>query len=79
MNRLAELMWEQNMKIHKLMRDLANEGLGIIMISSELPEVLGVSDRVLTVYGGSITGELITDETSQEEIMYYATGGKQNG
>ncbi len=66
-------------EIHKLMRDLANEGLGIIMISSELPEVLGVSDRVLTVYGGSITGELITDETSQEEIMYYATGGKQNG
>lgn len=65
-------------EIHKLMRNMADQGMGIIMISSELPEVLGVSDRILTVHNGRITSELITEDTNQEEIMIYATGGKDN-
>lgn len=65
-------------EIHKLMRELANEGMCIIMISSELPEIIGVSDRIITVYNGKITGEMIGEDTSQEEVMHYATGGINN-
>lgn len=60
-------------EIYQLMNDLASEGKTIIMISSELPEVLGMADRVLVMHEGRITGE-ITDasKSSQEEIMHYA-------
>ncbi len=43
------------------------------MISSELPEILGISNRVLVMHGGRITGELDPLKTNQEEIMHYAT------
>jgi len=60
-------------EIYQLMNNLAAEGKTIIMISSELPEVLGMADRVLVMHEGRITGE-ITDvpNSSQEEIMHYA-------
>jgi ABC-type sugar transport system ATPase subunit len=60
-------------EIYQLMNNLAAAGKTIIMISSELPEVLGMADRVLVMHEGRITGE-ITDvpNSSQEEIMHYA-------
>lgn len=62
-------------EIYKLMRKLADDGLSIIMISSELPEILGMSDRVLVMHKGRIKGELPGNEATQEKVMYYATGG----
>lgn len=48
------------------------------MISSELPEVMGVSDRILVMHEGRITGELSRDEATQDRIMVAATGGVEN-
>jgi len=62
-------------EIYKIINELASQGVGIILISSELPEILGMSDRILVMAGGQITGELKRDEASQEKIMTYATGG----
>lgn len=61
-------------EIHKLMTKLAREGLAIIMISSELPEVLGMSDRVIVMREGRIAGEIAREHASQESIMTLATG-----
>ena len=65
-------------EIYKLMRELVDKGISIIMISSELPEILGMSDRILVMYKGKITGEINAKEANQEKIMYYATGGGIN-
>ena len=62
-------------EIHALMGRMAQEGMGILMISSELPEVLGVSDRVVVMHEGKITGEFSREEATQELIMQAATGG----
>src|SRR2546428_258200 len=61
-------------EIHRLMSELAGRGLGILLISSELPELLGMSDRILVMSRGRITGELRRDEATQEKIMTLATG-----
>ena len=63
-------------EIYKLMNELVKEGKAIIMISSELPEVLGMSDRILVMHEGRITGELSRAEATQESIMKLATGGE---
>ena len=63
-------------EIHKLMSQLAQQGLAIIMISSELPEILGMSDRVIVMREGEVTGEISRLDASQEGIMKLATGGK---
>lgn len=60
--------------IYKIMDELAAEGIGVVLISSELPEVLGMTDRVAVFHGGRITGVLETRNTDQEEIMRYASG-----
>ena len=60
-------------EIYTIMTRLVQEGMSIIMISSELPEVLGMSDRVYVVSSGRITGELPISEASQEKIMKMAT------
>ena len=60
-------------EIYKLLTELANQGKGIIMISSELPEILGVSHRILVMHDGRITGEVDPEKTNQEEIMHLAT------
>jgi ABC-type sugar transport system, ATPase component len=65
-------------EIYKLMTELVSKGISIIMISSELPEVLGMSDRILVMCKGEITGEIYAEEANQEKIMYYATGGGIN-
>ncbi|GAB2500361.1 ribose ABC transporter ATP-binding protein RbsA [Alkalibacterium psychrotolerans] len=63
-------------EIYNLMKELAERGVGIIMVSSDLPEVIGVSNRVLVVHEGRISGELNREELSEERIMTLATGGK---
>lgn len=60
-------------EIYKLLNDLAQQGKSIIMISSELPEILRMSHRVLVMCEGRITGELPITEATQEKIMHYAT------
>ena len=55
-------------EIHQLMRKLAGEGMAILMISSELPEVLGMSDRVLVMNGGRIIGEFDKDHATAEAV-----------
>jgi ABC-type sugar transport system ATPase subunit len=57
------------------MSALAKEGKAILMVSSELPEILGMSDRVLVMHEGRLTGEFSRDEVTQEKIMTAATGG----
>ena len=59
-------------EIYQLMRNLAVEGIGIIMVSSELPEILTVSDRVLVMCEGALTASLITASTNEQEILKYA-------
>jgi len=57
------------------MTEFARQGLAIIMISSELPEILGMSDRVVVMSEGRVAGELTRSEANQESIMRLATGG----
>ncbi|HUZ17085.1 MAG TPA: sugar ABC transporter ATP-binding protein [Spirochaetia bacterium] len=64
-------------EIYALMSELVREGKSIIMISSELPEILRMSDRIVVMCEGRITGELAIEEASQEAIMEYATMGHQ--
>jgi inositol transport system ATP-binding protein len=61
-------------EIHRLMSTLAKEGKAILMVSSELPEILGMSDRVLVMHAGRIKGEFTRAEVTQEKIMQAATG-----
>ena len=60
-------------EIYKLLRALADQGKAIVMISSELPEILRMSDRIVVMCEGRITGELSADEATQERIMQLAT------
>ena len=61
-------------EIYNLMNELTAMGVAIIMISSELPEILGMSDRILVMHQGSIVAEFCADDTSQEMILKYALG-----
>ena len=63
-------------EIHKLMVQLANEGYSIIMISSELPEIIEMSDRILVMHEGTISAELNAENITEEQILHYAMGGK---
>ncbi len=65
-------------EIYKLLNELAEEGKSIIMISSELPEILRMSHRIMVMCEGRITGELSANEATQERIMYYATKREEN-
>ncbi len=60
-------------EIYKLLNELARQGKSIIMISSELPEILRMSHRIIVMCEGRITGELSSTEATQEKIMHYAT------
>jgi ribose transport system ATP-binding protein len=61
-------------EIYELMRKIAKQGTAIIMISSELPELMGMSDRIIVMQDGRIRGELSSSEATEEEIMLLATG-----
>jgi ABC-type sugar transport system ATPase subunit len=60
-------------EIYGLMNDLKERGIGVIMISSELPELLGVTDRIMIMNSGKIKKIVDTLSTNQEEIMSYST------
>ena len=62
-------------EIYGLMNQLAAEGKGLIMISSELPEVLGMSDRILVLYRGAVVAEFSQAEANQHNLLTYAMGG----
>ena len=61
-------------EIYNQINALAKEGLAIVLVSSELPEVLGMSDRILVLHEGRITGEFTKDEATPEKVMAAATG-----
>jgi len=61
-------------EIYGLMEDLAERGVAILFVSSDLEEVMGMSDRTLVMHEGQITGELSREELSEESIMQLATG-----
>jgi len=64
-------------EIHKIISELAKEGKAIIMISSEMPEILGASDRIMVMHEGRKMGEFDREEATQENIMHLATGNKK--
>ena len=64
-------------EIYRLMEELAGAGLAVLFASSEMEEILGMSDRVLVMHEGRITGELARNELSEEAIMHLATGAEQ--
>ena len=64
-------------EIYRLMTELVNSGKAVVMVSSELPELLGMCDRIYVMCQGTVTGELKQDEFSQELIMKYATGSME--
>ena len=66
-------------EIYNIINELAAKGVAIIMVSSELPEVLGMSDKVMVVREGEVRGILNKEEANQESIMTLATGGELNG
>ncbi len=59
-------------EIYQLIIDLANQGKGVIMVSSEMPELLGVCDRILVMSGGRVAGEVDAKTATQEEILTLA-------
>ncbi len=61
-------------EIYRLMGELARQGVGIVMVSSELPEILGMSDRILVMHEGRITAEFLRAEATQEAILASASG-----
>lgn len=66
-------------EIHRLLRDLARSGIGIVVISSELPELLGLCDRVLVIHEGAVAGEVEGETMTEEAIMRLASGvGKKS-
>jgi rhamnose transport system ATP-binding protein len=66
-------------EIHGLMQMLVDRGLGILMISSELPEILGMSDRVAVMHGGRIRGVLSRSEATQSRVLALALGHTADG
>ena len=59
-------------EIYQIMGDLAKKGYGILLISSEMPEILGMSDRILVMCNGKLSGELSREEATSESILQYA-------
>jgi len=66
-------------EIHNLMLKLVDEGASIIMISSELPEILKMSNRIIVMHEGRISGEIAAEESSEDVVLNYAMGVNYNG
>jgi ABC-type sugar transport system ATPase subunit len=62
-------------EIYNIMNDLVAQGVCVVMVSSELPEVLGVSDVIMVIHEGRITGRLRYTDATEEKVMHHATGG----
>ncbi|WP_197945956.1 hypothetical protein [Phytohabitans suffuscus] len=61
-------------EVHRLMSQLAADGVAVLMVSSELPEVLGMADRVLVMHEGRLVREIGRDDADEESVMLAATG-----
>lgn len=61
-------------EIHDLIRQAADQGLGVVMVSSDLPELLGLSDRIIVMKDGEVTGEVTSENATEEVVMQLATG-----
>jgi len=61
-------------EVHRLLSELAAQGVAVLMISSELPEVLGMADRIVVLFEGRVTRELSRDEADEDAVMRAATG-----
>ena len=66
------------MEIYRLMEEFVRSGKSIIMVSSELPEIMGMSDRIIVMYEGKITAELDRKDFGEHAILDYAMGGQNN-
>ncbi len=71
-------MLGQKKEIYTIMNELAKQGVAIIMVSSELPEVIGLSSRVGVMFEGKMLTILNRDQLSEEAIMHEATGGEKH-
>jgi ribose transport system ATP-binding protein len=60
-------------EIYRIIKELAAEGVAIVIVSSDLPEILTICERVIVMHEGRITGELLSSELTEAKIMYYAT------
>ena len=65
-------------EIYRLINELAGKGVAVIVISSELPEALGLSDRIITMSEGRITGEMDIGDCSSQSVMEAALGGRKH-
>ena len=65
-------------EIYQLMEELASQGMAVLFVSSELEEIIGMSDRTIVMHEGKITGELPREDLAEESIMHLATGGVQH-
>jgi ABC-type sugar transport system ATPase subunit len=61
-------------EIYRILQDLAAEGMAILIVSSELPELISQCDRILVLYGGRVTGQFTREEATEESILACATG-----
>jgi rhamnose transport system ATP-binding protein len=61
-------------EVHRLLSELAGQGIAVLMISSDLPEVLGMADRVLVMHEGRLTAEISRADATEESVMNAATG-----
>ncbi|NLO99518.1 MAG: D-xylose ABC transporter ATP-binding protein, partial [Clostridiaceae bacterium] len=61
-------------EIHRLIRKLANQGTGIVLISSELPEIVGMCDRVVVMHEGRLSGVVVDEEINEKKIIQLASG-----
>jgi len=66
-------------EVHRLLSELAAEGMAVVMVSSELPEVLGMADRVLVMHEGRLVKEIAREQADEESVMFAATGQTQDG
>jgi len=64
-------------EIHGLMHELASEGVGVVVISSELPELLALCTRILVMRGGTIVGSVDRNDATEEQLLHMATGTAQ--
>jgi len=60
-------------ELYRIIKELAAEGVAIVIVSSDLPEILTICERVIVMHEGKITGELKSSELTEDKVMYYAT------
>ena len=65
-------------EIYKLMRILCEQGVGVLLVSSEMPELLSVCDRILVYYDGRVNGEYAIEDATEEKLVYSATVAKED-